>query len=66
MKLMALVSSFRWGIVILWMCEQEHELANRSKKKYSKNIHFMSHGIFLDKMVTCQSIPWHKNCNMLT
>jgi hypothetical protein len=46
---MGLVSSCRWGVVILWMCEQEHELVNRSKKKYSKYIHFMSNGIFRDK-----------------
>jgi len=49
MKLMGLISSCKWAIIILWMCEQEHELVNISKKKYSKNIHFMSHGIFLDR-----------------
>jgi len=65
MMLMGLISSCKWAIVILWMCEQEHELVNISKKKYSQNIHFMSHGIFLDwfgdmsKYTLTKKIPTH-------
>jgi hypothetical protein len=35
------------GIVILWMCEQEH--VSRCKKECSKYIHSMSDGIYFNK-----------------
>ncbi len=37
------------GIVILWMCEQEHEPMSRCKKKCSKYIHSMSNEIYINK-----------------